>query len=290
MRRGVRQIVIEPATRPAPAATGTARRSAHVGRRRGRRPRAPVDGAGPAARLGGRRPRSSSPTSSPKAWRRRTWTCRRRNWPSGRSSWLLASAGILFWRRTRPLAVLGGVLALYAIAAGTIEPGLFTQLSGAATVLALYAVASWSARRRWAVLLPVVLLALVVSGSLGDGNGVAESLAVAMAVVALPWVLGYAARTRRLYLARGRATARRCRTGAGRASPPGCARRARPHRPRAARRRRPPRQPHRGPGRRGADGTRPTTPASDPRRPRGDRGLESRRDRRDAPPARRAPR
>jgi signal transduction histidine kinase len=111
-----------------------------------------------------------------------------------------ASAGILFWRRTRPLAVLGGVLALYAIAAEAIEPGLFTQLSGAATVLALYAVASWSARRRWAVVIPVVLLALVVSGSLDDGNGVAESLAAAMAVVALPWVLGYAARTRRLYL------------------------------------------------------------------------------------------
>ena len=110
------------------------------------------------------------------------------------------SAGILFWRRTRPLAVLGGVLALYAIAAETIEPGLFTQLSGAATVLALYAVASWSVRRRWAVAIPLVLLALVVSGSLDDGNGVAESVAVAMAVVALPWVLGYAARTRRLYL------------------------------------------------------------------------------------------
>jgi len=110
------------------------------------------------------------------------------------------NAVILWWRRRRPLTVVAGVLALYAIAAAVTEPGLFSQLCGASVVLALYAMSSWSDHRRWALAIPAVLSLLVVSGSLDDGKGVAESAAAAMAIGALPWALGYAARTRRLYL------------------------------------------------------------------------------------------
>jgi signal transduction histidine kinase len=110
------------------------------------------------------------------------------------------NAGVLYWRRARPLVVLGAVVAIHAIAAATIEPGLFTQSSGAAAFLTLFAVASWCERRRWAVAIPVLLLVLIVLGSLDDGSGIAESLTVALAIVALPWVLGLASRTRRLYL------------------------------------------------------------------------------------------
>ena len=110
------------------------------------------------------------------------------------------NAVILWWRRRRPLTVVAGVLAVYAIAAAVTEPGLFSQLCGASVVLALYAMSSWSDHRRWALAIPAVLSLLVVSGSLDDGKGVAESAAAAMAIGALPWALGYAARTRRLYL------------------------------------------------------------------------------------------
>jgi signal transduction histidine kinase len=44
-------------------------------------------------------------------------------------------------------------------------------------------------------------LALAVAGALGDGAGVVESLTAGLAVIALPWVLGLAARTQRRYIA-----------------------------------------------------------------------------------------
>jgi len=111
------------------------------------------------------------------------------------------SAVNMWWRRRRPLTVLAGVIVLIPVTAGAIEPGLFSQLTGTTAVLALYAVGSWSEHRRWATAVPLVLLAAVVAGAIGDGTGVASSFALGLAVVPLPWALGYAARVRRQYVA-----------------------------------------------------------------------------------------
>ena len=113
----------------------------------------------------------------------------------------IAAAAPLLWRRRRPwLCVLG--LAIGAIvAAAAVPPGLFTQQCGATVALGVYAIAAWSAQRRLAVIVPALALAVVIAGAIGDGTATVEAILGASAIVALPWAVGYAARSRRLYLA-----------------------------------------------------------------------------------------
>ncbi|HSL58361.1 MAG TPA: histidine kinase [Acidimicrobiales bacterium] len=112
-----------------------------------------------------------------------------------------AHAGLLWrWRRRRPLAVLGGVAVVAIVAAAAAPPGLLSTTSGVVLVVAVYAAAAWSGHRRWAALLPALGAGLLVLGAIDDDAAVGQALAVAAAVVGLPWTAGVAARSRRLYV------------------------------------------------------------------------------------------
>jgi signal transduction histidine kinase len=112
-----------------------------------------------------------------------------------------ASAGALWWRRRRPLLVFAVTVALITVTGAALDEGLLTHRSGAVVVLSVYAIGSWSEHRRWALAVTAVALALAVAGALGEGAGVVESLTAGLAAIALPWVLGLAARTQRRYIA-----------------------------------------------------------------------------------------
>jgi signal transduction histidine kinase len=116
----------------------------------------------------------------------------------------LGAALQFWWRRERPILVL--VLAVLAagIAADLVPPGLASQRTGTTTVLAVYGVASWSAHRRWALVLVALLLAAFFTGGVDEGTPAAEAAATAAAVVALPAALGIAARARRAELEEAR--------------------------------------------------------------------------------------
>ena len=127
------------------------------------------------------------------------------DWPSpslgaGAVVVAIVAAAPLLWRRRRPwLCVLGLVIGAI-VAAAAVPPGLFTQQCGATVALGVYAIAAWSAQRRLAVLVPALALAAVIAGAIGDGTATVEAMLGASAIVALPWAVGYAARSRRLYL------------------------------------------------------------------------------------------
>jgi len=127
------------------------------------------------------------------------------DWPSPPLSPLavvLAGAGAapLWWRRRRPLLVAGLLVVAALVAAGATAPGLLTQQLGVTLVIGLYGAASWSERRRAVAAVGAVLLAVVVAGAVSDGAGVAQAVLAGGAVAALPWALGCAVRTRRLYV------------------------------------------------------------------------------------------
>ncbi len=113
---------------------------------------------------------------------------------------LLLAAAFL-WRRTRADRVLMIVVVGWFVALAIHDPPLVTQRSGVQIVLAVYAVASWSERRRLAVALPAALAALAALGTAGNGDGIVAVLSIPLAIVAAPWFAGYAARMRRHHLA-----------------------------------------------------------------------------------------
>ena len=128
------------------------------------------------------------------------------DWPSpslgaGAVVVAIAAAAPLLWRRRRPWLCALGLVIGAIVAAAAVPPGLFTQQCGATVALGVYAIAAWSAQRRMAVLVPALALAAVIAGAIGDGTATVEALLGAIAIVALPWAVGYAARSRRLYLA-----------------------------------------------------------------------------------------
>ena len=106
----------------------------------------------------------------------------------------------LLWRRRRPLLVLVAVGVAAVVASGAAEPGLLSQRTGLTLVVAIYSVAAWSRHRRRATAVPAVLLVVLAAGGVDEGSGVVEAGLAALAVVALPWVGGYASRSRRLYV------------------------------------------------------------------------------------------
>jgi signal transduction histidine kinase len=109
-----------------------------------------------------------------------------------------AGAGVFWWRRVHPVRVFWLTLAIGLLAASPHRVGLATESSGLAIAIATYNVGSWSVPRPASIAPPALLFAVLFVVALGAGPGVA--LAVAAAVVALPWVAGYAIRSRRLYV------------------------------------------------------------------------------------------
>lgn len=125
---------------------------------------------------------------------------------AGRRAWVLvvavAVAAAFRWRRTRPLAVAGCVVAGYVLVGTVHERGLVTQRTGVQLVLAVYAVSSWSVRhRRLGAALAGAVGVLAALGAAGDGGGAAQVVALPVAAVGAPWFAGVAARQRRRHLA-----------------------------------------------------------------------------------------
>jgi len=108
-------------------------------------------------------------------------------------------AGLFWWRRRAPLTVLVAVLVAVIVSSVAFPPGLLSEHTGVPVALAAYGVGSWSARRVWAAVLPVAVLGLMFA-ALAAHAAMVTAAAVALVVVALPWVAGQAARSRRLYL------------------------------------------------------------------------------------------
>jgi signal transduction histidine kinase len=110
------------------------------------------------------------------------------------------AASLVWWRRRRPLGVLGGLAVVVLVADVIDKPGLFSGQVGVELVIACFAIGAWSTRPRLALTVTGLLLVVMVLGSLGDGNGVFAAAAFGLVLVALPLVAGYAARARRLYV------------------------------------------------------------------------------------------
>ena len=113
----------------------------------------------------------------------------------------VVAAAPIVWRRRWPLGMLAAAIAAVVVASAIDERGLFGGQLVVLAVVLLFAVGAWSGRPRLAALVVLTLAALVVAGSLHDGNGVASATASAVALVVLPVVAGYATRTRRQYVA-----------------------------------------------------------------------------------------
>jgi signal transduction histidine kinase len=121
--------------------------------------------------------------------------------PLGVGPFLVAvvCAGIFWWRRQRPLLVLIAVLATTVLAGGVVAPGLLTQHTGVPLALAAYAAGSWASKRARSMATSAAVLAVAFAGVSAHAT-VINAAAVSLVVVALPWVAGQAARSRRFYL------------------------------------------------------------------------------------------
>jgi len=112
----------------------------------------------------------------------------------------VGSAAVLLMRRSRPILCLVGCGLAAAVAAGVVPPGLFSQQTGVTLILAAYAVGSWSDRRVASVAVPLVAMGALMLGARDDGSELLDAITIGLAAVALPWMAGRAARTRRRYV------------------------------------------------------------------------------------------
>jgi signal transduction histidine kinase len=109
----------------------------------------------------------------------------------------IAVGAVLWWRRERPVLVVG-VLVVLALVGGAIdEQGLFGWQVGVACIVACYSIGSWSEHRRWAAFVLGLLLAVAVAGALAADSALAASVTFAATLVALPAVAGFAVRSHR---------------------------------------------------------------------------------------------
>jgi signal transduction histidine kinase len=112
-----------------------------------------------------------------------------------------ASAGVFWWRRSHPLLVFVASVVALGVAGGVVRPGLLTQHAGLPVVIAVYGAGAWSEHRRRAVAMAGALALLAFSGLSKHPHTTAlQAIAVAMVLVALPFVAGVAARSRRAYV------------------------------------------------------------------------------------------
>lgn len=109
-------------------------------------------------------------------------------------------AAPLWWRRRRPLSVMVAVFVVSLVSAGVVDPGLLSHHTGVPLAIATYAVGSWATRCRWHVLVPAAVLLVVFGGLISQGGHLEDAAAPALVVVALPWMAGVAARSRRSYI------------------------------------------------------------------------------------------
>jgi signal transduction histidine kinase len=112
----------------------------------------------------------------------------------------IAAAGIFWWRRKYPLTVLLMALVAIPVAALPHHVALLSQSTGLSIAVATYAVGSWGKPRVASMGIPAVMFTLLFIATKYGGWGWSVSAAIPAAVIALPWVTGYAARSRRLYL------------------------------------------------------------------------------------------
>jgi signal transduction histidine kinase len=108
-------------------------------------------------------------------------------------------AGLLWARRSQPILVFALVICATVIASAAVPPGLWTEHTGVPLAIAAYAVGSWSDQRAGAVAAPSIALVLAF-GALSRSASMLTAALAAVVVIALPWMAGRAARSRRLYL------------------------------------------------------------------------------------------
>lgn len=106
----------------------------------------------------------------------------------------------LWWRRRRPLVVLGATLALLAVTGSLAPAGSLDLLLAGHLVAAVWAAGAWSPHRRRMVAAVAALGLLWFLGGLSEGRDPLAAGALAAGMVGLPAVAGGAGRTRRLYL------------------------------------------------------------------------------------------
>lgn len=112
----------------------------------------------------------------------------------------ILTAGVLWWRRSRPLGVLAAALLGVVVAAWVRPPGLFSAQVVTEVMVACFAIGAWS-RRPWASGAVLVLVtALLTAVSRAGATSVWNAFALGLAVVVLPAVAGMASRARRRYL------------------------------------------------------------------------------------------
>jgi signal transduction histidine kinase len=108
-------------------------------------------------------------------------------------------AGVFWIRRRRPVLVFVLVCCIIVLSGALAPPGLWTDHSGVALAIAAYTVGAWSERRIRAHAVPAAAL-LLAFGALAKAASLLTAALVAIVVIALPWVAGRAARSRRQYL------------------------------------------------------------------------------------------
>jgi signal transduction histidine kinase len=110
------------------------------------------------------------------------------------------AAIVLWWRRRRPLQMLGALLAIGIVANAIDEPGLFSLQVGIELMLVFFAAGAWGPHPRLAVGVATVFAVLIAAGAGDDGSGVLAAGAFALALVAFPLVAGFAWRAHRRYV------------------------------------------------------------------------------------------
>jgi len=113
----------------------------------------------------------------------------------------MLAALVLLGRRRWPHLMFGALLAGVVLASALDEAGLFSGQIVLEAVILCFAIGAWSTRRLLSFVFLAGLLVAVVGGAWADGGAVLASLALGFALVALPAALGFAARTRRQYVA-----------------------------------------------------------------------------------------
>lgn len=113
----------------------------------------------------------------------------------------IGCSAAFWWRRRRPVQLFAVVVVAWVVAAAVHDRMLLTERTGIQLVLVVYALGSWSQRRRLTAVVPVALALLAGFGAASDGEGFPAVVSIPVALVGAPWFAGCAARMRRQHLA-----------------------------------------------------------------------------------------